>query len=90
MMEAFSNAREYWEVGLWVNASYLWIEGQLYSRIERENRTIPSKRDFDMTLINRKPQVQELELSVVAIQQIAASRAILPGPSHVLSQPVEG
>ena len=35
MMEAFSKAREYWEVGLWVNASYLEAnakQGQSRSR----------------------------------------------------------
>lgn len=42
-----------------------------------------------MILIHRKPQIQELKLSIVSIQQIAARRTILASTPHVLAQPVE-
>lgn len=43
-----------------------------------------------MTLVNRKPKIQKFELSVIAIKQVAARRTILPSPSHILTQAVEG
>lgn len=43
-----------------------------------------------MILIDGKPQVQEFQLSVIAIEQIATRRTVFPGASHILTQPVEG
>lgn len=43
-----------------------------------------------MVLINREPQVQQLQLAVIAIKQIATGSAILSGTSHILPKAVEG
>lgn len=43
-----------------------------------------------MVLIHGKPQVQKLQLAIIAIQQVAPRRAVLASPSHILSQSVEG
>lgn len=43
-----------------------------------------------MILINREPEIQQLQLAIVAIQQIATGSAILTGASHVLPEAVEG
>ena len=42
-----------------------------------------------MILVHRKPQIQELKLSIVSIQQIAARRTIFASTPHVLAQPVK-
>lgn len=43
-----------------------------------------------MILINREAQIQQLQLAVVAVKQIATGSAILTGASHVLPETVEG
>lgn len=42
-----------------------------------------------MILIHGKPQIKQLELSVVSVQEIPARRTIGACPSHVLPQSVE-
>jgi len=41
-------------------------------------------------LIDREPQIQQLQLAIVAVKQIATGGAILTGASHVLPEAVEG
>jgi hypothetical protein len=43
MMEAFSNARDVWVVGLVVNASFLAV-----SSVLEQTASIPSERDLDL------------------------------------------
>lgn len=43
-----------------------------------------------MILINWEPEIQQLQLAIVAVQQIATGSAILTGASHVLPEAVEG
>ena len=50
----------------------------------------PGKRDLDVILIDGKPQVQQLQLTVVSIQQIPAGGAVLAGTPHVLTESVQG
>lgn len=45
---------------------------------------VPCKADLDMILIDRKPQIQQFQLSVVSIQQVPSSRAVFPCAPHVL------
>lgn len=65
MIEAFSKAREYWEVALWVKASYLCSQnGKLANRLSNSatptrRAVIPCKRDFDMIFINGETEIQE-------------------------------
>ena len=59
MIEAFSNAREYCEVGLCVKASNLEERDMLVRHLERQNgHDVPCERHFDMILIHREPQIQ--------------------------------
>ena len=51
---------------------------------------IPCKGDLDVILVNRESEVQQLQLSVVTIQQVTTGSAILPSASHVLPKAVEG
>lgn len=43
-----------------------------------------------MLLVNRKPEVEQFQLSIVAIQKVSASGAVLACTSHVLSEAVQG
>lgn len=43
-----------------------------------------------MIFVNWKSKVQQLQLSIVPVQKISTSRAILTGPSHVLPQSIKG
>lgn len=51
---------------------------------------LPCERDLDMVLINGKPEIQQFQLAIISIQQVASSSAILACASHILAQPVEG
>jgi hypothetical protein len=51
---------------------------------------VPGKGDLDVLLVNGEAQVQQLELAVVAVQQVPARGAVLSGAPHVLAQAVEG
>lgn len=42
-----------------------------------------------MVLIDGKPQIQQLKLSVISVQQVPPSGAVLTSPAHVLPQSVE-
>lgn len=92
MMEAFSYAREYCEVALCVKASYLGAKRQSCQQrcAEAAALCIPCERDLDVVLVDGEPQIQQLQLSVVSIEQVAAGGAVLAGTSHVLAQAVEG
>ena len=50
---------------------------------------LPSEGYLDMILIHGKPQIQQLQLTIVSIQQISSGRAIFPCTSHILPYPVE-
>ena len=50
----------------------------------------PGKRDRDVALVDGKAQIQQLQLTVITIEQISSSSAVLAGSSHVLAQAVEG
>lgn len=71
MIDAFSYAKEYWDVGLRVKASYL--ESRLAVTRHRENAnwdadvSVPCKRYLYMVLINREPKIQELQLPIIPI-----------------------
>lgn len=70
MMEAFSNAREYCAVDLWVKASNLIRTMLVYWGAWPRSivkKGAPCKRDFDMLFVDGKPQVQELKLAVVTV-----------------------
>jgi len=43
-----------------------------------------------MVLIDREAQVQQLQLTVVAVEQVPSSSRVLAGASHVLAQTVQG
>lgn len=43
-----------------------------------------------MVLVDGKPQVQQLQLAVVSIEQVSPRSTVLAGPSHVLTQTVQG
>lgn len=49
----------------------------------------PGERDLDMILINRKPQIQQLQLSVISVQQIPPRGRICTRTSHVLPQSMQ-
>jgi hypothetical protein len=42
-----------------------------------------------VVLVHRKPEVQQLQLSVVPVEQISSGRAVLARTPHVLPQPVQ-
>lgn len=90
MMEAFSKAKEYWEVGLCVKASNL--EKRLAARQRDPGRTSPDnaprERDLDVLLVDGKAQVEQFKLAIVSIEQIPPGRAVLPGTPHVLPEAV--
>lgn len=43
-----------------------------------------------MVLVDGEPQVQQLQLPVVSIEEVAAGGAVLARAPHVLAQPIEG
>lgn len=90
MMEAFSNAKEYWEVGLCVKASNL--RGALAACQRGPQRALlnnaPCKRDLDVLLVDGEAQVEQFKLAVVSVEQIPPGSAVLPGTSHVLPEAV--
>lgn len=53
------------------------------------SQDVPGEGNLDVVLINRESQIQQLQLTIVPIQQVAPGSTILPSPSHVLSQTVE-
>lgn len=90
MMEAFSKAKEYWEVGLCVKASNL---GGALAACQRGPRhawlnNAPCERDLDVLLVDGEAQIKQFKLAVVSIEQIPPSRTVLPGTSHVLPEAV--
>lgn len=42
-----------------------------------------------MVLIDGKSEVQQLQLTIIPVQQIATGSAVLPCASHILAKPVE-
>ena len=50
----------------------------------------PGEGDLDVVLVDGEPEVQQLQLAVVAVQQVSAGGAVLASASHVLAQAVEG
>lgn len=95
MMEAFSKAREYCEVGLWVKASNL---GKTVSAIRQvfphtespSTRHAPCKANLDVLLVHREAQVEQLQLSIVSVEKVPPGGAVLARTSHVLPEAVEG
>lgn len=43
-----------------------------------------------MLLIDRKPEVEQFKLAIVAVQQVSAGGAVLSGAPHVLPEAVQG
>lgn len=72
MTEAFSKAREYCVVGLWVNASNLQVVsvGILVGVCRWAWTGLPCEGDFDVLFVNGKAQVEQLELAVVAVEHV--------------------
>lgn len=63
MMEAFSYASEYWDMGLWVKASSLTVmskkqvtAGARVSSVSGEI-DVPGEGDFDVIFVDRETQV---------------------------------
>ena len=76
MMEAFSKASEYCEVDLCVKASNLeeskqcstfGAQGGESGKDGRRGKDVPGEGDFDVLLVDRKPEIQQLELAVVSV-----------------------
>ena len=42
-----------------------------------------------MVFVNREPQIQQLELTIVPIEKVSSRCAVLPSPPHILPQSVE-
>lgn len=42
-----------------------------------------------MVVVDREPEVQQLQLTVVSIQQITTDSAVFPYTPHILTKPVE-
>lgn len=93
MMEAFSKASEYCEVGLWVKASNLRKEACVLAvggGLGVGGADVPSEGDLDVVLVDGEPEVEELQLAIVAIQQVPPRGAVLARAPHVLTQAVQG
>lgn len=86
-MDAFSYAKEYCEVGLWVKASNLETLDQIIGN-SQISINIPGERYLDMVLIHRESKIQELELAIISVEKVPPSGAVLPSASHVLSKTV--
>ena len=88
MMDAFSNAREYCDVGFCVNASYLISMSPRSAKnpapIVYSSGDSPGEGDLDVIFVHGKPQIQQLQLPIVSIQQIATRRAVRARASHIL------
>lgn len=93
MMEAFSKASEYWEVGLCVNASNLeWCQqlvGPVGRGISVEEASAPGEGDLDVLLVDGEAQVEQLKLAVVSVEEIPSSSAVLSCASHVLAEAIQ-
>jgi len=89
MMDAFSYAKEYCEVGLWVKASNLESLDQNIGNSQM-SMNIPGERYLDVVLIHRESEVQELKLAVISVEKVPPSGAVLPSASHILSKSVQG
>jgi hypothetical protein len=87
MIEAFSKAKENWEVGFAVNASNLPIVSPSQARRRCQYR--PCKRDLNMILIHGKPEIQQLQLAIVSVQEISSCRTVIASAPHILSQTIE-
>lgn len=57
--------------------------------MSRSGRNGPGKRDLDMILVDRKAQIQQFQLAIVAVEQVSSGSRVLAGASHVLAQTVE-
>lgn len=92
MMEAFSKAKEYWEVGLCVKASNL---GETLAACQPGpghawiNHT-PCERDLDVLFIDGEAQVEQLELAIISVEQVPPGGAVFAGASHILPEAVQG
>jgi hypothetical protein len=62
MMDAFSNARDVWVVGLVVNASFLTVSSAL-----EQTAIIPSEGNLDLG----EPQLKQFKLAEILVQQIS-------------------
>lgn len=93
MMEAFSKAREYWEVGLCVNASNLGYCQQLVrpvgEKVSVVGASAPGEGDLDVLFVDREAQVEQLKLAVVSVEEIPPGSAILACTSHVLAEAIQ-
>lgn len=94
IIEAFSKAKEYCEVGLWVKASNLgqWdsiSSARTVGLVSTTTTDAPCKGYFDMLLVYREAQVEQLELAIVSVEKVPSSRAVLAGTPHVLPQAVQ-
>lgn len=87
-MEAFSKAREYCEVGLWVKASNLRGCQQLRDGKGDSKTDAPCEGDLDVLLVYRKAQVEQLQLAIVSVKKVPSSSAVLACTSHVLPEAV--
>lgn len=50
---------------------------------------LPCEGDLDVVVIDGEPEVQQLQLTVVSIQQITTDSAVFAYAPHVLAKPVE-
>lgn len=50
---------------------------------------VPGERNLDVVLIDRESQIQQLQLTVIPIQQVASGSTVLPSTSHILPQAIE-
>ena len=51
---------------------------------------VPSEGYLDVVLVNGKAQVQQLQLAIVSVEEVATRGTVGTSASHVLAQPVEG
>ena len=49
----------------------------------------PRKANSHAPLLDREPQIQQLELPIIAIEKVSSSGGVLAGAAHVLAQPVQ-
>lgn len=48
----------------------------------------PCEGDLDVLLIDRKAQVEQLQLSIISVEQVPSGSAVLACTSHVLPETV--
>jgi len=60
-------------------------QGRTFRSEKKSTLSIPGKRDLDVIFVHRKPQIQEFQLPIIPIQQIASCRTVLASTPHVLA-----